>query len=318
MLKAAGLLLFYFIGVSKVLQQLGVIKPGETRVAGTSGGIIGCAPDFGIVGHDKFLAVGKEFVTRCRAKNNCAGILDSEVSRVVEQLLPPDAANIVSRGARGARGAAVNGTAYILFANPNEKGVPVGNWTNTYDSRDDLAQAIRTGVYLPMWSGPAMTRPFRGVRSYDGGFRRALPCPPNVTFCVTASVLPPLNFRELLDSLNEPYTNRVLRRALSSTLGAHPMAFIQNVMLKNKVTSYKVDEVVLGTVAYLSAVNPGPDVHIYPGKYNKNPYSIWEWLLMMIIPPTPDEIDIIVKMGADDATSWAREQGLLPPTGSRR
>jgi hypothetical protein len=41
----------------------------------------------------------------------------------------------------------VNGTAYILFANPNEKGVPVGNWTNTYDSRDDLAQAIRTGVY---------------------------------------------------------------------------------------------------------------------------------------------------------------------------
>jgi hypothetical protein len=39
---------------------------------------------------------------------------------------------------------------------------------------------------------------------------------------------------------------------------------------------------------------------------------------MMIIPPTPDEIDIIVKMGADDATSWAREQGLLPPTGSRR
>jgi hypothetical protein len=56
-----------------------------------------------------------------------------------------------------------------------------------------------------------------------------------VTFCVTASVLPPLNFRELLDSLNEPYTNRVLRRALSSTLGAHPMAFIQNVMLKNKV-----------------------------------------------------------------------------------
>lgn len=68
-----------------------------------------------------------------------------------------------------------------------------------------------------------MTRPFRGIRAYDGGFRRALPCPPDVTFCVTASVLPPLNFRELMNSLSEPHTVRVLRRALSSTLGASPM-----------------------------------------------------------------------------------------------
>lgn len=51
------LLLFYFIGVSKVLQQLGVIKPGVTKVAGTSGGIIGCAPDFGLVDHETFLKV---------------------------------------------------------------------------------------------------------------------------------------------------------------------------------------------------------------------------------------------------------------------
>ncbi len=86
-----SLLLFYFIGVSKVLQQLGVIKPGVTRVAGTSGGIIGCAPDFGIVDHDTFLKVGKEFVTRCRNRNNCAGQLDAEVSRVVNLILPPDA-----------------------------------------------------------------------------------------------------------------------------------------------------------------------------------------------------------------------------------
>ncbi|KAI8468390.1 MAG: hypothetical protein J3K34DRAFT_459882 [Monoraphidium minutum] len=303
--SGSGLLLFYFIGVSKVLQQLGVIKPGTTRVAGTSGGIIGCAPDFGIVDHDKFLAVGKDFVSRCRSRNNCMGTLDAEVDRVLEQLLPPDAASIV------------NGTAYILYASPDDSGVPIGNWTSTYGSRDDLAQAIRTGVYIPMWSGPSMTRMFRGKRAYDGGFRRALPCPPNVTYCVTASVLPPLDFHELLDTLSEPHTARLLRRALSSTLGAKPMQFVRSVVAKNRQKGYKADEVVLGTVAYLTAVNPGPDVHIYPGKYNKNPYSMWEWILMMIIPPTPAEVDTIVKMGADDATSWAREQGLLPPAGRR-
>lgn len=43
------------------------------------------------------------------------------------------------------------------------------------------------------------------------------------------------------------------------------MQFMGNVIMKNRPENYKLDEVVLGTVAYLSAVNPGPDVHIYPG-----------------------------------------------------
>lgn len=34
---------------------------------------------------------------------------------------------------------------------------------------------------------------------------------------------------------------------------------------------------------------------------------------MMIIPPTPAEIDNIVQMGAEDAAAWAREHGLMPP-----
>jgi len=31
---------------------------------------------------------------------------------------------------------------------------------------------------------------------------------------------------------------------------------------------------------------------------------------MMIIPPTPEDIDRIVEMGMKDATSWAQEQGV--------
>jgi hypothetical protein len=94
-----------------VLQQLGVIKPGKTPVAATSGGAIGCALDFGIVDHDDFLKAGKDFVSRCRDKHNCAGTLGSEVSRVVDKILPPNAHEIVSapregRGLAGARGGA--------------------------------------------------------------------------------------------------------------------------------------------------------------------------------------------------------------------
>jgi hypothetical protein len=129
------MLLFYFIGVSKVLQQLGVIDPGRTRIAATSGGILGCAPDFGIVSHDGLIKVGKEFVTRCHERHNCAGILDDEVARVVDQVLPPNAAEIV------------NGTVFITYATPDADGVPRGRYVHTYESRDALHDAIRTGVY---------------------------------------------------------------------------------------------------------------------------------------------------------------------------
>ncbi|GBF89438.1 hypothetical protein Rsub_02010 [Raphidocelis subcapitata] len=298
--SGSGLLLFYFIGVSKVLQQLGVIKPGTTKVAATSGGIIGCAPDFGLIDHDTFLKVGKDFVTRCRNRNNCAGQLDSEVGRIMDIVLPPNAHEVL------------NGTAYIMYATPNEQGAPIGEYVNTYESRDDLAEAIRTGTYLPMWSAPSMTRLFRGKRAYDGGFRRALPCPPDVTYCVTASVLPPLDFNHLLRQLLEGKTMGILSKALRSTLGGSPWQFLTQFVRANRGSGYKMEEIIMGAVAYSTAVNPGPGVHIYPGKYNPNPFPMWDWILKMVIPPTPEEVDIIVEMGVKDAEAWAREVGLSP------
>jgi hypothetical protein len=211
----------------------------------------------------------------------------------------------------------------------------------------------------------------------DGGFRRALPCPPGVTFCITASPLPPLDFRQIWDGLSQPQNMRLMRTALGSTLGASPYAFLRDAVARGGRPTFKVDEVVYGMAAYLAAVNPGPDVHIYPGgprlpgcacvgrsalgsgkarlllavpsasprptstpprpntphpttsahkptspppttnkppsgKYHKNPWTIWEWLMMLIIPPTPEQVDTIVDMGTRDATSWAVEQGLLP------
>jgi hypothetical protein len=34
-----------------------------------------------------------------------------------------------------------------MFARPNEQGAPIGDFVSTYESREDLAEAIRTGTY---------------------------------------------------------------------------------------------------------------------------------------------------------------------------
>lgn len=51
--------------------------------------------------------------------------------------------------------------------------------------------------------------------------------------------------------------------------------------------------------------------HTLTGKYNKNPYTLWEWVTMLIIPPGSKDIDTIVNMGEHDAAAWAREHGLV-------
>lgn len=160
----------------------------------------------------------------------------------------------------------------------------------------------------------------------DGGFRRALPCPPGVTYCVTASVLPPLDYNFLLRELLEGASMRALGNALRSTMGSSPWHFMSNVRRRRGVegwrfgetaeegtrssvngvrqtprtapclsqtpsslsphncprplqshalrrqlvrasrhSPYKMEEVVYGLVSYVGAVNPGSDVHIYPG-----------------------------------------------------
>ena len=153
-----------------------------------------------------------------------------------------------------------------------------------------------------MWSGPSMTRTFKGMQAYgeppqwqqaraaaaaaarglyaparppppppaapppsDGGFRRQLPCPPDVSFCITVSALPPVTWADLVHSLLESDTMRLLQGALRSTLGKSPMQFVMNVLLPARNSNYRLGEVVYGMVAYFSNVNPDKAVSIYPG-----------------------------------------------------
>jgi hypothetical protein len=131
------------------------------------------------------------------------------------------------------------------------------------------------------------------------------------------SALPPWDWRELITSLTTQPTVRLLQRALSSTLGGSPILFLRTVLLRNGLSGYSFAEVVNGAVAYFSAVTHPGRAEIYPGKYSKNPFTQWEWITRMLIPPTHADIDILVGMGERDARAWAREHGLAPSAGRK-
>jgi hypothetical protein len=59
----------------------------------------------------------------------------------------------------------LNGTAYITFAHPDERGVPIGDYVNTYATRQELYDAICTGTYRESGAG--------GVRCGAAGDRVA-------------------------------------------------------------------------------------------------------------------------------------------------
>lgn len=299
----AGFLLFYYIGVSQVLQQLGVIKPGRTKTAGASGGILCATVDYGFVTHDQFLRVGKDFVARCRAKNNCASVLSEEILAVTEKLAPPDIAERIS------------GIGYIALAYPNANGWPIGDYVSNYTSRADAISAIYAGTYLPMWGGPTMTTTkFRGKPYYDGALRTPLPCPRgNTTFCLKVSVVPPLHWNAEQVVAGAVQNWPELLRAVTSTLEPNPAKFLLGAIGEQLRRPFERQEAVpAGAVAFLSNQPPADLIDIYPGKYHPNPFSLVEWMSMVLVAPTDETIDRMVEMGEKDAQAWARQMGLLP------
>ncbi|KAI8469754.1 MAG: hypothetical protein J3K34DRAFT_274428 [Monoraphidium minutum] len=304
----AGFLLFYYIGVSKVLQQLGIIRPGHTKIAGASAGVISAAVDYGFVSHDEFITIGKEFAGRCRANYNCAGTLGEEVARVANKVAPQDADKRLNQ----------MGVAYMTLSTPAGRlGVPEGGFVNKFESRQDLMDAMHAGVYVPLWSGPSSTTKFRNQTVYDGAYRSPMPCPGgNTTYCIKVSVLPPWTQAELTRDLANPGTWRVLLSAINATAGGHPLrAALAGLASRAKAApGQSAGDLVAAMYTYstlqarLHTLAGG--VEIWPGKWAKNPYSIARWMLLVLTPPTDAQIDEIVEMGKADGLAWARDMGF--------
>ncbi|KIZ04622.1 hypothetical protein MNEG_3337 [Monoraphidium neglectum] len=306
----AGFLLFYYVGVSKVLQQLGVIKPGHTKIAGASAGILSAAVDYGFVSHDEFIKLGKDFAARCRANYNCAGTLGDEVVRMADKVMPADAHIRLSNMS----------VAYMALSTPAGRvGIPEGDYVTKFKSRQDLMDAVHAGVYVPLWSGPDAMTKFRNETTYDGAYRSPMPCPTgNTTYCIKMSVLPPWTTAEVLRDAMDPRVWPELLQVLNVTTKANPVRFFLE-GIRNRVMQPDQHFGKLAAAGYtyvtlqarLHQLAGGVD--IWPGKWAKNKFSIVRWMLMVLTPPTPDVIDEIVQMGIDDGHAWARDMGLEPP-----
>ena len=47
-----------------------------------------------------------------------------------------------------------------------------------------VIDTLRASAYVPGWSGVEPSILFQGDLAFDGFFSQALPCPPNITFCI--------------------------------------------------------------------------------------------------------------------------------------
>lgn len=174
--SGSGFLLFYFVGVSSVLRNLGVIN-SSTTFAGASGGSINSAVACAGVDASQQFDAARTTARSCRPSNGCRGFLDAALHKQLQTILPNDAAQRCS------------GRLFVVVTEAQPRRQPDtplllgSNWTDN----QQLVLALRASSYIPVQSGRAATLKLPwlpgNVAAYDGGFTVGIPCPPG-----TASV----------------------------------------------------------------------------------------------------------------------------------
>ncbi|KAI8477176.1 MAG: hypothetical protein J3K34DRAFT_105768 [Monoraphidium minutum] len=295
---SGGFLVLYYIGVSKMLQQLGVVRVGETKSAGTSVGSIAQGLDQGMGDHDDFIndhAV--RFCETCRANRYCFGTLDTEFTKLVRELMTHNKGS----------GRRISGMACSVFSR-GPMSAPVGDYTCDFANDEDLVQAVRASSYVPGWSGAAPAVMYRGAPAYDGAFSQYVPCPPNITFCIKVSGMPPIDPSTLTEGLTGGQLGPTLRlalRAALSLLGPSPVDAIKEGLRVNTLGTMGLSQ---WFRAFATIQQPGT-FDIYPGRFGKSPLTPIQWALYMLTPPPRDVIFTMYRAGQDDALAWARAQG---------
>ncbi|GBF99868.1 hypothetical protein Rsub_12508 [Raphidocelis subcapitata] len=302
--SAGGFMVAYFVGVSKVLQQLGIIKVGKTKTAGSSSGGLAqlCDHPYG-PSHDKFINGTLTFVDYCRTSNNCVDHLDYAFQNYFLNMVDPDTPFDKNYDKRCSVYTQVlaprNGS---LLSRPQVK----GTFMCKTRSLNETLELLRTMVYVPGWSDPFKKyRTFNGVPSYDGAFVQPMPCPSNVTYCVKVLGVSPVGLKLYAKAFtqNPEYWTSTLR-----TLGGFATGAVH-------ADPRSLANINFGEwFSLFTAVNPS-DADIYPNKYSKFPISPIETIASIFTPPRPETVRALYKAGQVDALAWAKEQGWRVPAG---
>lgn len=295
---SGGFLVFYYIGVSKVLQQLGIVRPGITKSAGTSIGSIVQGLDQGIGNHDDFITDhAPRFCAKCRANRMCFQTLDHEFTDLVRE--------IVSENKDVAKRISGKG---CLVVSRGSTANPVGEGHCHYESDEQVVQAVRASSYIPGWSGINATVDFEGRPAFDGAFSQYVPCPPGSTFCIRVSGFPPVATASLIGGLlagRDAASVPLWLSAAAGILGPQPLETLRNGFATNTPTTIDLPA---WFRVFATIQTPGV-FDIYPGRFGSCPLTTLQLAAYMLTPPTNDIIQLLYKMGQDDGHAWAKTQG---------
>jgi hypothetical protein len=88
-----------------------------------------------------------------------------------------------------------------------------------FKDNGDLVDAAASSSFIPLWSGGTMSKQFRGLPVYDGGFAAQQPCPPGVKTCVRISTSNPAWPKR---SSIETFMARIAVRGPMAVVNANP------------------------------------------------------------------------------------------------
>ncbi|GBF93867.1 hypothetical protein Rsub_06866 [Raphidocelis subcapitata] len=313
--SGAGFLIPFFLGVIDVLQRQGVLQP-SMPMAGASSGALAIMTASDQISLQMMREEASRLSAYCLKHGNCYGTLQAEVRRAAQRLLPRDAADRANK----------HGRLHVAVTYPSPSGGPVqqalvGNFTG----RDDLREALEASIYIPYYAGAALSTSFRGKAAYDGSFAGSgpgfLPCPPGVSYCLRVSSLPAC---EMFGSMfGRLAFGRPSDRARGASIARNVLGGADlRARLAEMRRSFRASD--RGAVrseaaqaarffedlASLRAPDEG-GADIFPGRRHPLPVSHAVWSSFMMQPGTPEQIEMMYRLGQAEARSWAEEAGFI-------
>ncbi|XP_075659987.1 uncharacterized protein LOC142629803 [Castanea sativa] len=157
--SAAGLLFPYHLGVAKFLIQKGYIKE-TTPLAGSSAGAIVCAVIASGESMEEALKATKILAEDCRNRGT-AFRLGAVLRDVLEKFLPDDVH--------------IRSTGRVRVAVTQILWRPRGLLVDTFDSKEDVINAVFTSSFIPGYLAPRPATLFRNRLCIDGGLTLFMP-----------------------------------------------------------------------------------------------------------------------------------------------
>lgn len=157
--SAAGLLFPYHLGVAQFLIEKGYIKE-TTPLAGSSAGAIVCAVIASGASMEEALKATKILAEDCRNRGT-AFRLGAVLRDVLEKFLPDDVH--------------IRSTGRVRVAVTQILWRPRGLLVDTFDSKEDVINAVFTSSFIPGYLAPRPATLFRNRLCIDGGLTLFMP-----------------------------------------------------------------------------------------------------------------------------------------------